>query len=74
MYTSIENVKLSEIEIENGKYRGNKFVKHKKPIVGIDAKKGSEKTDFLIKFLLNIILNIDILSSRQFTIHKGNRK
>lgn len=32
MYTSIENVKLSEIEIENGKYRGNKFVKHKKPI------------------------------------------
>ena len=66
MYTSIENVKLSEIEIENGKYRGNKFVKHKKPIVGIDAKKGSEKTDFFIKFLLNIILNIDKFIDRHY--------
>ena len=32
MYTSIENVKLSEIEIEKGKYKGDKFVPFKKPI------------------------------------------
>jgi len=32
MYTSIENVKLTEIDVEKGKYKGNKFVPFKKPI------------------------------------------
>ena len=32
MYTSIENVKLTEVETEKGKYKGNKFVPFKKPI------------------------------------------
>ena len=32
MYTSIENVKLTEVEIETGKYKGNKFVRFEKPI------------------------------------------
>ena len=32
MYTSIENVKLTEIDVEKGKYKGNKFVPFKTPI------------------------------------------
>jgi len=32
MYTSMENVKITEIDVEKGKYRGNKFVPFKKPI------------------------------------------
>ena len=32
MYTSIESVKLTEIETEKGKWKGKKFVHHKNPI------------------------------------------
>lgn len=32
MYLSMENLKITEVETENGKYKGNKFVKHKNPI------------------------------------------
>ena len=32
MYTSIENVKLTEVETEKGKWKGKKFVNHKNPI------------------------------------------
>ncbi|AXH71410.1 hypothetical protein P105_gp07 [Pelagibacter phage HTVC105P] len=32
MYTSIENVKLTEVETEKGKWKGKKFVHHKNPI------------------------------------------
>ncbi len=32
MYTSIENVKLTEVETEKGKWKGKKFVNYKNPI------------------------------------------
>ena len=32
MYTSIENVKLTEVETEKGEWKGKKFVNYKKPI------------------------------------------
>ena len=32
MYTSIENVKLTEVETEKGKWRNKKFVNYKNPI------------------------------------------
>jgi len=33
MYLSMENVKLTEIDIQKGKYKGNKFVPFKNPMV-----------------------------------------
>jgi len=33
MYTSIANVKLTEVDIQKGKYKGNKFVPFKNPMV-----------------------------------------
>jgi len=32
MYMSMENLKITEVEVENGKWKKGKFVDHKKPI------------------------------------------
>ena len=32
MYMSMENLKITEIAVENGKWKKGKFVDHKKPI------------------------------------------